>query len=87
MSNDIDEKLFEEIFRHTFTKLANELINTTSKEENQTIVKNINKSKDKFDEMDSFYNFTIQPGNRHIDLIDAIDLILDFNETIQLDLV
>ena len=87
MPNDIDKKLFEEIFGHTFTKLANKLINTTSKEENQTIVKNINKNKDKLDEMDSFYNFTIQPGNRHIDLIDAIDLILDFNETIQLDLV
>ena len=75
------------VIYHTFTKLANKLINTTSKEENQTIVKNINKNKDKLDEMDSFYNFTIQPGNRHIDLIDAIDLILDFNETIQLDLI
>ena len=43
MSNDIDEKLFEQIFGHTLIKLANKLINTTNKEENQIIVKNIEK--------------------------------------------
>ena len=37
--------------------------------------------------MDSSYNFVIQPSDRRINLIDAIKLILDFNETIQLDLV
>ena len=47
MSNDIDKKLFEQIFGHTLIKLADKLINTTSKEENQIIVKNINKNKDK----------------------------------------
>ena len=47
MSNIIDEKLFKEIFGHTFETLANKLINTTNKEENQIIVKNINKNKDK----------------------------------------
>ena len=31
MSNDIDEKLFEQIFGHTLIKLANKLINTTDK--------------------------------------------------------
>ena len=39
--NIIDKKLFEQIFGHTLTKLANKLINTTNKEENQIIVKNI----------------------------------------------
>ena len=34
MSNDIDEKLFEQIFGHTLKTLTNQLINTTSKEEN-----------------------------------------------------
>ena len=87
MSNDVDKKLFEEIFGHTLIKLANKLINTTSKEENQIIVKNINKNKDKLYEMNYFYNFVIQPGNQRVDLIDAIDLVLDFNETIQSDLV
>ena len=47
MSNDIDEKLFEQIFGHTLIKLADKLINTTNKEENQIIVKNINKNKNK----------------------------------------
>ena len=38
-------------------------------------------------ETDPFYNYVIQPSDRCINLIDAINLILDFNETIQLDLV
>ena len=47
MSNEIDEKLFEEIFGHTLIKLTDKLINTTNKEENQIIVKNINANKKK----------------------------------------
>ena len=43
MSNEIDEKLFEQIFGHTVIKLADKLINTTNKEENQIIGKNIGK--------------------------------------------
>ena len=43
MSNEIDEKLFEQIFAHTLIKLADKLVNTTNKEENQIIVKNIEK--------------------------------------------
>ena len=43
MSNEIDEKLFEQIFGHTLIKLADKLINTINKEENQIIVKNIEK--------------------------------------------
>ena len=47
LSNVIDKKLFEQIFGHTLIKLADKLINTTNKEENQVIVINIEKSKDK----------------------------------------
>ena len=47
MSNEIDKKLFEQIFGHTLIKLADKLINTTNKEENQIIVKNINENKKK----------------------------------------
>ena len=43
MSNEIDKKLFEQIFGHTRIKLADKLINTTNKEKNQIIVKNIEK--------------------------------------------
>ena len=86
-SNIIDEKLFEQIFGHKFETLANKLINTTNKEENQIIVNNINKNKDKLYEQDDFSDWVIQPNDQRINLIDAIDLILNFNETIYLDLV
>ena len=86
MSNEIDEKLFEQIFGHTLIKLADKLINTTNKEENQIIVNNINKNKNKLFKKDEFNDFLIQAQQRS-DLKYTIDLILDFNETIQLDLV
>ena len=70
MSNKIDEKLFEQIFGHTLIKLANKVINTKNKEENQIIVKNINKNIDKPFEMDD---------DKWVDLYDAAKLILDFN--------
>ena len=47
ISIDIDEKLFEQIFGHTFVTLANKLINTTNKGENQIIVNDIEKNNDK----------------------------------------
>ena len=45
MSNETDEKLFEQIFGRTLIKLADKLINTINKEENRIIVKNINQKK------------------------------------------
>ena len=47
MSNDINKKLFKQLFGHTLLKLANKLINTTDKKEDQIIVKNINANKKK----------------------------------------
>ena len=41
ISKDIDENLFKEIFGHTSVTLADKLIDTTNKEENQIIVKDI----------------------------------------------
>ena len=78
MSNEIDEDLFEQIFSHTLTKLADKLINTTNKEENQIIVNNINKIK--LFKINKFNDWIIQPSDRRINLKDAIDFILDFNE-------
>ena len=86
LSNIIDKKLFEQIFGHTLIKLVDKLINTTNKEENQIIVKNINKNDDNLFEMDDFNDWVIQPSDWHINLIDAIDLVLNFNKD-QLDLV
>ena len=75
MSNEIDEKLFEQIFGHTLITLADKLINTTNKKRNEIIVKNIEKSKDNIFEKYYFDDWVID-----INLKDAIDLILDFNE-------
>ena len=47
LSNEIDEKFFEQIFGHTLIKLADKLINTTNKEENQIIFNSINKNENK----------------------------------------
>ena len=61
MSNIIDKKLFQQIFGHTLETLANKLINTTNKEENQIIVKNIEKNKDKLLKKEKIrpYNFVV----------------------------
>ena len=65
-------------------------ISTTNKEENQIIVNNINENKGKLykkDETGLFYDYVIQPSGPRNNLVEAINLILDFNETILLDLV
>ena len=82
MSNEIDENLYEQIFDHKFETLANKLINTTNKEENQVIAKNIDKNKDKLFETDEFNDWVIQP-QQAADLKYAIDFILDFNEELK----
>ena len=89
-SNFIDEKLFAEIFGYTIVTLANKLMSKTNKEENQIIVNDIEKNKKKLyeeDETDLFHDYVIQPSNRRIDLIHAVNLILHFNKTIPLDLL
>ena len=72
--------LFEKIFGHTLIKLADKLINTTNKEENQIIINNINRNKENLFEKDEFNDWEIQSSDQRINLKDAIDLILDFNE-------
>ena len=74
LSKIIGKKLFEQIFGHTLIKLANELINTKNKEENEIIVKNSNKNKEKLYEQDKMRDWVIQPSDRCFDLIDAIRL-------------
>ena len=83
MSNIIDKKIFIQILGHTFETVGNKLINTTNKEENQIIVNNIKDNKEKpykEDETSAFHDYVIQPSNRRNDLIETINLILDFNE-------
>ena len=85
ISNDTDEKLFEEVFGHSFVTLANKLINTTNKEENQIIVNDIEINSSILYEKNNFKDWMIQPNALRINLIDAIKVILNFNEKTQLD--
>ena len=81
MSKDIEEKLFETIFGHALETLANKLINTTNKEENQIIVNILTKLKINFkNEMILVIGLSNQVIYVLIDLKDAVDLIFDFNE-------
>ena len=81
--NDVDDNLFKEIFGLTSVKLADKLINTTSKEENQTLVNDIEINRDKIFEQDKFSKYVIQPAHKRSDLPDAVNVILEFIKTIQ----
>ena len=75
--------LFRKIFGHTLIKLADNLINTTDQEKNQIIIRNINANGKKLNEQEktSPYDWVIQPNYQRINLVKAIKLILDFNES------
>ena len=88
LRNIIDEELFAKIFGYTLEALASKLINTIDKEEYETIVESIKENKEKLDgveETSAFKNYVIRPSDKRNNLIDVINLILDFNEKIQLD--
>ena len=84
--NDVDDNLFKEIFGFTSVKLADKLINTTSKEENQMLINDIEKNKDKIFEQDEYSKFVIQPAYKRGDFLDNVKIILKFNEVLSLDL-
>ena len=90
-SNITDETLFEQIFGCTLVTLANKLINTTNKEKSQIIVNDTKKNKYKLfeedDDDDDDDDYVIQSKDQHIDLSDAVNFILNFNETVQLGMV
>ena len=84
--NDIDDNLFKEIFGFTSVKLADKLLNTTSKEENQMLINDIEINRDKIFEQDKYGKFVIQPTHKRGDLLDTVRVILRFNEVLSLDL-
>ena len=83
--NDLDEKLFEKIFGHTSAALVDKLINTIGEEENKIIIDDIKKNRDKIYEQDESSKFVIEPTYKRGDLLDAIKIILNFNELLSLD--
>ena len=82
--NDLEEQLFERTFGHRFVTLADKVINTTNKEENEIIIDDIKKSRDKIYKQDDFSNI-IQPAYKRGDLLDAVKIVLEFNEVLSLD--
>ena len=74
----------KKIFGHTFAALANKQ-NTIGEEENKIIIDDIEKNKDQIYEQDDFSNFVIQPGYKRGDLLDAVKIIINFNEVLSLD--
>ena len=84
--NGVDDNLFKEIFGHTSIKLADKLITTTSKKENQMLINDIEENRDKIFEQDKYSKFGIQPEHKRGDLLDAVRVILRFNEVLSLDL-
>ena len=84
--NDVDDNLFKEIFGFTSAKLADKLKNTTSKDENQMLVNEIEINRNKFFEQDEFNKFVIKQAHKRDDLLDTVRVILKFNEVLSLDL-
>ena len=80
--NDVDDNLFTEIFGLTSVELADKLINTTSKENNQMIIDHIEIKRDKIYEQ-VYGQYVIQPPHKRTDLLDTVKVLLDFNKTIQ----
>ena len=81
--SDVDDNLFKEIFGLTFVELADKLINTTSKEENQMLIDYIEIKKHKMFGQDKYSKPVIQPLHKRADLLDTVKVLLDFNKTIQ----
>ena len=84
---DLDEQLFEKIFGHKFAALVEKLINTVDKkEENQIIIDDIENNSNKSFEQE-YSQFVIQPAHKRGDLKDAVQIILEINESLTLDKV
>ena len=76
--NDVDDNLFKEIFDHTSVKLADKLINITSKEENQMFINDSEINRDKMFEKDKYGEFVIQSTHKHGDLLDTVRVIMRY---------
>ena len=80
--DDVDDNLFKEIFGFTSAELADKLINTKNKEENQMLINDIEINRDKIFEQE-YGKYVIQSAHKRSDLLDAVKVIIKFNETIQ----
>ena len=80
--NDIADNSFEKIFGCKFATLVDKLINTTSKEENKIIIKDIENNRNKiYEEYEFDESIFKHCGNLH----DAVKIIIEINELLTLD--
>ena len=80
--NDVDDNLFTEIFGLKSVELVGKLINATRKEGNQMLIDLIDTNK--YKTYEQVYNqYVIEPAHKRADLIDAVEVILKFIDTIQ----
>ena len=79
--NDVDDNLFTEIFGFTSVELADKLINTTSKEDNQIFIDHIEIKRGKIFEQE-YSKYVFQPAYKRSKLVDTVKVILDFNKII-----
>ena len=80
--NDVDDNLFKEIIGLTSVKLADKLVNVTSKKDNQVLIDYTEIKRDKIYEQDKCNKYVIQPAHKRTDLLDTVKVLLDFNKTI-----
>ena len=66
----------------SFAALVDKLINTIGEEEIKITIK---KNRDKIYEQDEYSKFAIQPTYKRDDLLDAINIILNFSKLLPLD--
>ena len=81
MLNDVDDNLPKETFGLTSVKLADKIINVTSKKDIQLLIDHIEIKSDKLFEQ-KYAKFVIQPPHKRTDLLDTVKVILEFNKTI-----
>ena len=84
--NELDEQLFEKIFGHKFAELVDKLINTIDKEENRTIIDNIENNSSKIITQE-YSRFVIQPAYKRGDVKDSVKNILEISKLLKSDKV
>ena len=82
--NDLDKHLFEKILGFKFTILAEKLINTVDKKEENQIIDDIKSNNDK---ISTNYRYDTDVIRQSADLLDAVEIILEINEILKSDKV
>ena len=79
--------MFKNVFGYTFAELVEKITNTVDKEgENQIILDDIINNSSRITEQ-VYSQFVIAPAHKRGDLLDAVKIILEINESLKSDKV